>query len=169
MVGAGGASVIDATGAGVTVIDAVPATLSLVAVIVAVPAETALTTPVVDTVATAGVPELQTIVRPVSTLPLASFVTAVSVAVPPALTLVVGGETVTLATGTAVTVTVAVAVCPSEVPVMTEVPGASPVTSPADDTPATAGVPELHVTTRPVRTLPAASLTVGVSVTALPT
>ncbi len=169
MLGAGGASVIDAAGTGVTVTDAVPAMPSLVAVIVAVPAATAVTTPVVDTVATAGVPELQTIVRPVSTLPLASFVTAVSVAVPPALTLVVGGETVTLATGTAVTVTVTVAVLPSQVPVMTEVPGVSPVTTPAADTLATAGVPELHVTTRPVRTLPPASFTVGTSVTVPPT
>ncbi len=169
MVGAGGANVIDATGAGVTVIDAVPEALPLVAVIVAVPAETALTTPVVETVAIVGVSELQTTVRPVSTLPLASFVTAVNVAVPPTTTLFVGGETVTLATGTAVTVTVAVAVLPSEVPVMTEVPGESPVTSPADDTPATAGVPELHVTTRPVRTLPLASFTVGTSITVPPT
>ncbi len=169
MFGAGGASVIDAAGTGVTVTDAVPATLSLVAVIVAVPAATAVTTPVVDTVATADAFDDHATTRPVSTLPLASFVTAVNVAVPPALTLVVGGETVTLATGTAVTVTVTVAVLPSQVPVMTEVPGERPVTTPAADTLATAGVPELHVTTRPVRTLPPASFTVGTSVTVPPT
>ncbi len=169
MFGAGGARVIDATGAGVTVTEAVPATLPLVAVIVAVPAETVLTTPVAETVATADALDVHVTTRPVSTLPLASSVTAVNVAVPPTIKLVVGGETVMLATGTAVTVTVTVAVLPSQVPVMTEVPGASPVTTPAADTLATAGVPELHATTRPVRTLPSASLTVGISVTLPPT
>ncbi len=136
---------------------------------VAVPSFFPWTTPFASTMAVAGLLVVHWTVRSVRTFPPASLTVAVSVTVPPTFTLVIGGETVTLAAGTGVTVTVAVAVLPSQVPVMTEVPGVSPVTTPADDTLATAGVPELHVTTRPVRTLPPASLTVGVSVTLAPT
>jgi hypothetical protein len=76
-------SVTVATGTGLTVIAGVAAELtdSLLAVIVAVPTPTAVTVvglPFALTVNTAGLLEPQVIVRPVSTLPLASFVVAVS-------------------------------------------------------------------------------------------
>ena len=67
------------TGAGVTVIELVPVLVSLVAVIVTgPPATTAVTRPLASTVATALLLELQVTSRPLSTLPLASLVTAVS-------------------------------------------------------------------------------------------
>jgi hypothetical protein len=97
-------------------------------------------------------------------LPAASFTVAVNVAVSATTMLFVDGVTVTLAAGTALTVTVAVTVLPSLVAVMTDVPAATAVTRPLADTVATAVVPETHVITRPVNTLPFASLTVGTSV-----
>jgi hypothetical protein len=76
---AGMESVTVATGASVTVIDDVPVLVSLVAVIVTgPPAATAVTKPVVLTVATALLLEDHVTVRPVSTAPFASLVTAVS-------------------------------------------------------------------------------------------
>jgi hypothetical protein len=58
------------TGINVTVTEAVPDLPSLVAVIVAVPPPTAVTVPVDDTVATALLLVVQTMVRPVRTAPL---------------------------------------------------------------------------------------------------
>jgi hypothetical protein len=63
------------------VTEAVPFFPSLVAVTVTVPFLTPVTTPVDETVATLVLLELQVTVRPVRVLPLASFVTAVSVTV----------------------------------------------------------------------------------------
>jgi hypothetical protein len=60
------------------VIKEVPVFVSLNAVIVAVPAAIAVTSPEPDTVLMAGLLELQVIVRPVSTLLLASRVVAES-------------------------------------------------------------------------------------------
>lgn len=59
----------------VAVLEALP----LLAVMIAVPAPTALTSPLRDTVATDGVPELQAIGAPSITWPRASFTLAVSV------------------------------------------------------------------------------------------
>jgi hypothetical protein len=74
-----GAIVTVATGTGITVIVAVPDWPSLVAVIVTgLPTATPVTTPVALTVATAALLVVQVIVRPVSVLPLASFVVAMS-------------------------------------------------------------------------------------------
>jgi|SRR6476661_8899737 hypothetical protein len=80
---------------------------SLVAVIVAVPRPTAVTVagdPLEVTVNTAVLLEVQLIVRPVSGLPLASFVVAVSCWVLPITIGVVGVDTVTEATGASDTV-----------------------------------------------------------------
>jgi len=164
-----GATATVATGGGVTVTAAVPDALPLVAVIVAVPAVTPVTTPVAETVATDVGAALHVTVRPVSTLPAASLTVAVSGAVAPTATLTVLGVMVTLAAGTSVTVIVELPVCPSLVAVTIDVPGATAVTTPVDDTVATAGVPELHVIVRPVSTLPAASFNVAVSGAVAPT
>src|SRR5689334_8589838 len=67
-----------ATGAAVTVSNALPVLPSLVAIILAVPAETGVTRPVDDTVATAVLSELQTMERPVSVLPFESSSVAVA-------------------------------------------------------------------------------------------
>jgi hypothetical protein len=74
----GAESVTVVTGASVTVIDDVPVLVSLVAVIVALPAPVAVTRPFPSTVATAWLLEIQVTTRPVSALPFASFVTALS-------------------------------------------------------------------------------------------
>jgi hypothetical protein len=72
------------TGTFVTVMSAVPFTPSLVAVMVALPAATPVTTPVLlFTVAMAELLLAQVMVRPVSTLLLASRVVAVPVLVAP--------------------------------------------------------------------------------------
>src|SRR6059058_1230702 len=140
-----GVTVTDATTA-FTVMAADPVLPSLVAVTVAVPALTPATR------------------RPVSTFPAASFVVAASCTVLLTATLADAGVTVTDATG-AVTVMAADPVLPSLVAVTVAVPALTPVTSPVADTVATVGVPEVHVTTRPVSTFPAASFIVAASCT----
>src|SRR6059058_3980231 len=158
-----GVTVTDATTA-FTVTAADPVFPSLAAVTVAVPALTPVTRPVADTVATLGVPEVHVTTRPVSTFPAASFVVAASCTVLLTATLADAGVTVTDATG-AVTVMAADPVLPSLVAVTVAVPALTPVTSPVADTVATVGVPEVHVTTRPVSTFPAASFIVAASCT----
>jgi hypothetical protein len=74
----GAESVTAVTGATVTVIEDVPIFPSLVAVIVAPPGLTAVTRPFPSTVATVTSLELHVTRRPVSALPFASFVTALS-------------------------------------------------------------------------------------------
>ena len=103
-------------------------------------------------------------VLPVSTFPSASFMVAVNCVVPRINALEGDGATVTVETGTSVTVTAEVPVFPSLVAVIVVVPGRSPVTSPAGETLATAGLLDVHETARPVRVLPAASFIVAVSV-----
>ena len=104
------------------------------------------------------------IVRPVNGLPFASFGVAVSWTVPPAGTLAVAGVTVTDATGTGVTVMDDVPLWPSLVAVIVAgPPAATPITSPVLLTVATDVLFEDHVTVRPVRMLPFASLSVAVS------
>src|SRR5436309_455316 len=163
-----GLTVTDATGTIATVTLAVPLFPSLVAVIVADPAATPVTSPAADTVAIAVFELVQLITRPLSTLPAASLVTALSCVVAPTKTFAVAGLTVTEATGTLDTVTAAVPLCPSLIAVIVAAPAATPVTSPVADTVATAGVPVAQVTDRPQRTLPAASLGVAVSCTVPP-
>jgi hypothetical protein len=76
---AGAETVTVTTGAGVTVRGALPVFPSQVAMMFAVPALTAITRPAVEeTVATAVLSELQTIVRPVSGRPCESSKVAVA-------------------------------------------------------------------------------------------
>src|SRR6266496_1419401 len=71
--------------------------------------------------------------------------------------------------GTTVTVTVALPLWPSLVAVIVAGPATSPVTVPLPLTPAIVGLFELHVTTRPVRVFPLASLSVAVNCWTAPT
>jgi hypothetical protein len=74
-----GLTVIVATGAGAgTVIEDVPLCVSLVAVIVAAPALTAVTRPLEETVATEVFADTHVTARPVSVVPPASRIVAVS-------------------------------------------------------------------------------------------
>ena len=81
-----------------TVIAVVPSTVPLVAVMVAAPGATAVTNPLPPTVAMAALLEVQAMLRPVSTLPLASFSVAASCCVPPTGNDAVPGATLTDAT-----------------------------------------------------------------------
>src|SRR6266536_4163024 len=163
-----GATVTDATGTTVTVIADVPFLPSLVAVIVADPAPTAVTSPLADTVATAGALLAQVTARPARGLPLASFGVAVIWTVCPSSIVAEAGLTDTDATGTNVTVIAAVPFLPSLLAVIVAVPAAPPVTSPFPLTVATVASLVAHVTVRPVRGLPFASFGVAVSCTVCP-
>src|SRR5689334_18419295 len=147
----------------VTVTAAVPVFPSLVAVIVADPAPAAVTNPLLETVATEPLLVDQVTGRPLRMLPFASFVVAVSWAVCPTVRLAVAGLTVTDATGVLETVTLAVPVFPSLVAVIVAVPAFPAVTNPVPLTLATLPLSLDHVTVRPVRTLPFASVRVAVS------
>jgi hypothetical protein len=155
--------VTDATGTGagaVTVIAEVPVLVSLVAVIVALPAAIAVTRPDAETVLMLVLLELQVTTRPVSTLLLASRVTAESCCVPPTWRLALEGETDTDATAAgaaALTLIVATALLPSLVTVIWVVPALTAVTRPSELTDAIAGFALEDVTTRPVNTLLLAS------------
>src|SRR5436309_14352927 len=96
-----------------------PVLPSLVAVTVAGPALTPVTRPVVDTVATVGVPEVHGTTRPVSTFPAASFVVAASCTVLLTATLADAGVTVTDATGAVTVISAAPAVPPRPAPTST--------------------------------------------------
>jgi hypothetical protein len=75
----------------------------------------------------------------------------------------VGGATLTLATGIFVTVTNEVPLLPSLVAVIVAVPILSAVITPDDETLTVVGSLELHVTVRPVKTPPIESLVTAVS------
>src|SRR5438093_4330856 len=150
----------------VTLIAELPLLPSEVAVIVADPATSPVTSPLRFTLAPAAALLAHVTTRPDSALPLASFGVAASCTVPPTATLADAGVTVTDAT-TAFTVMAADPVLPSLVAVTVAGPALTPVTRPVVDTVATVGVPEVHVTTRPVSTFPAASFVVAASCTVL--
>jgi hypothetical protein len=158
-----GVTVTVETGTIVTVMVEVPPCPSLVAVIVADPAATAETRPPLETVATLVALLDQVMVRPVRTLPAASFVVAVSCALVPMRSSLVAGATVTVATGTAVTVIALVPLVPSLVAVIVAEPAPTAVTRPLAETVATAAALLDQVTTRPGSTAPAASLAAAVS------
>ena len=165
-----GATVTVATGADTTTA-AVPLLPSDVAVMVAVPGATAVTTPLVETVAMAALLDVHVTTLLVTTVPAVSFTVTDRVAVCPVNSDVLAGESATLPTGTggtALTVTVAVPLLPSLVAVTVAVPAATPETTPAGDTVATAAGLELHVTVRPESVLPAESFTTVVSVVVWP-
>jgi hypothetical protein len=158
------------------VIDDVPVFVSLVAVIVTVPTPTAVTRPLEDTVATAMLSELHVTTRSVSTVPVASFVTAVSccVGVTPSTRLAVAGVTVTVATGTgstviagvvalgAVSLVAVIVAIPTPVAVAVTVAPVDVLTVLAALTDSTVGLLETHVTVRPLRVAPFAPLGVAV-------
>ena len=87
-----------ATGTGTTVIDEVPVFPSLVAVIVALPNATAVTKPLVDTLAIDDASDDHVTVRPLRTLLLASLVSAASWRVVPMTPFADEGLTITAAT-----------------------------------------------------------------------
>jgi hypothetical protein len=159
----------------------------LVAVIVAAPAPTAVTV-VVPVVPEAGLTdktalllELHETVRPVRVLLFASFRVAVSTCVPPnAINVVVGAETVTVATLTGLTVIVGVGLelTPSAplVAVIVAVPGPTavnvtgvPLGPESGLTVSTPVLLESHPTVRPVRVFPLPSFVVAVSCCVPPT
>src|SRR5437870_7072874 len=80
-------------------IPALPVSPPLVAVTVAVPTTRPVTSPLAETGASAALLLVHATVRPVSTLPFASFTVAVSCTVCPKNRLVAAGLTVTAATG----------------------------------------------------------------------
>jgi len=135
-----------------TVLVAVCKPSAVVTIMVAVPGATPVTTPAVDTVATAGLVVFQATARLVA---LAGCTVANSACGTPTVTVVTAGAKVTLLTGTctagaATTCTMLVSVCrPSTVvTIMVAVPGATPVTTPSADTWATAGLVVLQVKAR---------------------
>src|SRR4051812_25726315 len=139
---------------------------SLVAMTFAIPGPTAVTTPVVETVATAGVFDDPAIARPVSGVLLASTVGARACGLLPTIIDVGASATFTLATATGVapaTVRVACAVRPSIVPMMFAVPALTADTRPVGPTLATVGSLELHIGARPVTSLPPSSYIVDVA------
>jgi hypothetical protein len=159
-----GATVTEPTGTSETVTVPVPETPSLVAVIVAVPGATPRTEPEAGlTMATSWLLELHVTTRLVTTAPFTSFTTAVKVALSPVATFALGGDTVTLPMGGTCTFTVVDPDLPSLVAVIVVVPGVPPVTTPDDDTVAMLVLPDAHVTTRSVTTVPFWSFTVAVS------
>src|SRR3989441_845448 len=164
-----GLTLTDATGTGFTVTPALPVFPSLVAVIVTALAATPVTSPVEDTVATAGALDAQVTDRPESTLPAASRSVAASCTVAPTITTAVAGLIPTDATGTFATPIAADALFPSLVAVIVVVPAATPVTRPAAEPVATAGLLLAQVPARPRSGFPPASLGVAVSCTAPPT
>src|SRR5207244_1893268 len=159
-----------AGGGGVpTAIAALPVLLSDVAVISAVPFATPVTSPLVLTVAIVALLVDHVTTRPVNTLPLASFVAAVSCVVWQGWTAADVGVTLTVATGTCVTVMLDVPFWPSLVAVIIADPAALALTIPEPLTVASVVLFEAHVTTRPVSGLPFASLGVAVSCVVWPT
>jgi hypothetical protein len=166
-----GVTVTEATGAVVTVTEAVPLFPSLVAVIVAEPAAFAVTSPLALTLATVVLPLAHVTALPVSALPAESLGVAASCTVCPTNRVADGGFTVTAATGTvrACTEIVAVPLLPSLVAVIVAEPAAFAVTSPLALTLATVVLLLAHVTALPASAVPTESSGVAVSCTVPPT
>ena len=162
-------TVTDATGTLVTVTVDVPLLPSLVAVIVAVPAALAVARPPPLTLATPVLLLAHVTTRPDRVLPFASWSVAVNCAVCPTCTPADAGVTATEATGTAVTVMDDVPLCPSLVAVMVADPVAIAVTNPLPLTRAIVVSLLDHVTARPDKGVPLASLGVAVSCAVCPT
>jgi len=163
-----GVTVTLPTGTAITVTNDDPDFPSLVAVIVAVPGVTPVTTPVLDTVATAVLLELHVTTRFVTTVPFKSLTVTERGVVAPVETVAVAGVTVTVPTGIGTMLTEAVPDFPSLVAVIVAVPKATPVTTPPLVTVATAVLLDVHVTTRPVSTVPLASFSVAASAPVCP-
>jgi len=177
----GAETVTVATGASVTVIEAVPILVSLVAVMVTgPPADSAVTRPAWLTVATPSLSDDQVITRLVSSLLAASRRLAVSCCVAPTTRLALAGLTVTVATGTGLTmisgvvaltdslVAVIVAV-PTPVAVTVMVAPLAALTELVELTVSTAVLLETQFTVRPDSAVPLASLGVAVRTCVPPT
>ena len=178
-------SVTLATGTGFTVIELVPLFPSLVAVIVTgPPADAPVTRPLASTLATAGVAEVQVIVRPVNGFPPASVRVATSCCVAPTTIVADVGLTSTVLTGgggTGLTVITGVAAlgAASLVAVIVAVPGPAAVTvivAPLDEltelaalTVNTAVLLETQLTVRPLSVASPASFGIAVSTCVSPT
>jgi hypothetical protein len=133
------------------------------------PALIPVTRPVPFTIATAVLPALHVIERPVNTLPFASLAVAVNCRVCPAATFPVAGDTVTEATGTAcdpVTVMAAYPLRPAVVAVIVTVPPDWPTTEPMLETVATCELLVDQLNDCPETTAPLAFRAVAVSCTA---
>jgi hypothetical protein len=116
------------------------------------------------TLNTDGLLETHPTVRPLSEAPLPSRGVAVNTCVCPTIIGVVGGESVTVATGTGLTVIALVPVFPSLVAeTVIGPPAATAVTNPLGETVAMAPSLVDHVTSRPVTTLSPASRVTAVS------
>lgn len=139
---------------GVTVTIATEDSPSDSAVMRATPCVAPVTSPVFETVAIVGWSLDHVNWRPPSTLPLPSLAVAVSCTVPPAGMVTGDGATRMLAIGTGETVITDVPCFPSAVAVIVTFPGASPTTSPLEETVATVLSPELQVMARPVSAAP---------------
>ena len=120
-----------------------------------------VTSPVAEAVATDGLELDQVTVRPLITLPFASWIVAVSCCVPPSTKVADWGFTVTDAAEESPIVRSAVPVTPPDVAIMVTVPGVTPVTRPAADTVATDGLELDQVTFWPVSKVPSGSLSVA--------
>ena len=103
-------------------------------VMVAEPGAMPVTNPVAETVTADWLELDQMMVRPVSTLPLASLIVATSCRDCPMATVDDCGLTVTDVTVASVTVMMALPVFPSDLVVMVAEPDAMPVTSPVEET-----------------------------------
>jgi hypothetical protein len=164
-----GDTVTDATGAGagaLTVIVAGADWPSLETVTATVPAATAVTRPVLETVAIVELAELHAITRPVSTLLFASRVTADNWTVPPIWRVLVVGDTDIDATGIgagALTLNGDPAALPSLVALIVAVPEPTALTSPFAATVATAVFELSHVTVLPDSCVPVESRSVAVA------
>ena len=162
----------------VTMIAAVSLTPSLVALTAAEPRPIPVTSPLASTVATAALSVVQAIMRPASTLLLASRTTADSCVLPCTTRVAEDGLTVTDATGRGgVTVTDVLPLAAPLLTVMVTLPGLTPVTvanaNPSlpelsATTVATAGSPVVQVTDGWSSKSPAASRTVAVSLIVSP-
>ena len=153
-----GAAVTVSTGTSETESDATLLFPSLVAVITAAPESAATTAPTAEFAMLALVVfDVQTIGRPMSTLPDASVRVAVKVKLSPTKSDLVEGTTVTLATGTRVDTKAmgpGVGPTPSTVTRIVAVSAPSAVISPPDvplDTDALAGLLLVQTTVRPAR------------------
>src|SRR5438552_14368850 len=142
---------------------AIPLCPSLVAAAVVFPAATAVTRPLISTVAIKGLRVAQVTARPDKTFPAESRSVAVNGPVWPTMRSRLSGVTLTVATGTSVTVTDAVPLLPSLVAVIVAVPTPVAVTRPVPSTVATPGASLPHVMARPDSGFPAESRSVAVS------
>ena len=152
IVAVGGVTVTVATGTTRTATVADPCFPSTVAMITAFPAARPVTMPDDETVASAGVPLDQKMVRPVRGCPETFLGVAISWTVLPATMLDDAGVTSTATTGSGAIVTTAVPNAPSLVAVIVAEPAATPVTRPEDDTVATALLLVENETVCPVST-----------------